>query len=192
MIKLLRELIRPYRGRLFIVLLAMLTEMAMSLAGPWPLKIVLDHAVGPHPTPDWLVGILGASFVEDRAALITLAALCILLIAAIGAIANYVHTYFTESIGQWVANDLRMRVYHHLEQFSLAYYDKAQTATILSTITDDINAIETFASSSTLGVVVDLMTIVGMVVVMFWLNFEFALIAIIITPFLLLFIMRFK
>jgi len=192
MVRLLRQLLRPYWGSLIIILLAMLTELAASLATPWPLKIVLDHAVGPHPKPDWLFRLLGKSIVEDPVALITVAALCILLIAVLGAAANYVHTYVTESVGQWVANDLRIRVYHHLEQFCLAYFDKNQTATILSTITDDINTIEDFASSSTLGVLVDLMTIVGMVIVMFVLNFEFTLIIIFITPFLLMFIIRFK
>ena len=49
-----------------------------------------------------------------------------------------------------------------------------------------------FASSATLSIVVDLMTIVGMLGIMFWLNWDFALIAVGVTPFLLLFVMRFK
>ena len=49
-----------------------------------------------------------------------------------------------------------------------------------------------FASSSTLSIVVDMMTIVGMLGLMFWLNWDFALIAVGVTPFLLLFVMRFK
>ena len=40
MIRLIRELIRPYRGKLLIILAAMLVETAMSLANPWPLKII--------------------------------------------------------------------------------------------------------------------------------------------------------
>ena len=48
MLRLIRELIRPYRGTLLIILLAMLVETAMSLATPWPLKIILDNVVGHH------------------------------------------------------------------------------------------------------------------------------------------------
>ena len=44
-----------------------------------------------------------------------------------GALASYVANYYTESVGQWVANDLRMRTYHHLERLSLGYFDTHQT-----------------------------------------------------------------
>ena len=69
----------------------------------------------------------------------------------LGAIASYVDIYYTESIGQWVANDLRVRVYHHLERLSFAYYDTHRTGALLSIITDDIATIQGFASSTTLG-----------------------------------------
>ena len=59
MTRLVRELLRPYRGWLVIILLAMLVETAMSLAGPWPLKIVLDSVVGHHPMPQWITHLLG-------------------------------------------------------------------------------------------------------------------------------------
>ena len=44
--RLIRSLVRPYRGTLCVILLAMLVETAMSVAGPWPLKIILDNVVG--------------------------------------------------------------------------------------------------------------------------------------------------
>ena len=52
--RLVRELLRPYRGWLVIILLAMLVETAMSLAAPWPLKVILDNVVGTHKAPEWL------------------------------------------------------------------------------------------------------------------------------------------
>jgi len=120
------------------------------------------------------------------------AALGAVLIAIIGSVASYIDNYYTESVGQWVAHDLRMRTYHHLQRLSLAYYDSHQTGQLLSTITDDIQTIQSFASSATLGIFVDLLTIVGMLGLMFWLNWDFALVAVGVTPFLLLFVSRFK
>jgi ABC-type multidrug transport system fused ATPase/permease subunit len=64
--------------------------------------------------------------------------------------------------------------------------------TLLSTITADVQTIQGFASSSTLGIVVDFLTIVGMLAIMFWLNWDFTLIAVAVTPFMLLIISRFK
>jgi subfamily B ATP-binding cassette protein MsbA len=62
----------------------------------------------------------------------------------------------------------------------------------LSTITTDIQTIQGFASSSTLDIFVDLLTIICMLALMFWLNWDFTLIAVGVTPFLLLFVSRFK
>jgi subfamily B ATP-binding cassette protein MsbA len=129
---------------------------------------------------------------KDKMGLALLAALATVLIAAIGSLADYIDNYFTESVGQWVAHDLRLRVYDHLHRLSLTFYDHQQTGPLLSTITNDVVTVQNFASSATLGILVDLLTIVMMLGLMFWLNWDFALIAVGVTPFLLLFVMRFK
>ena len=85
-----------------------------------------------------------------------------------------------------------MRVYDHLHRLSLTFYDHQQTGPLLSTITSDVATVQNFASSATLGILVDLLTIVMMLGLMFWLDWDFALIAVGVTPFLLLFVMRFK
>jgi ABC-type multidrug transport system fused ATPase/permease subunit len=190
---LIRTLVRPYRGTLLIILMAMLVQTAMSVAGPWPLKIILDNVVGSHKLAPWLADFLrpildGGSKMQIAAA----AALAVVFIALLGAIASYVANYYTTSVGQWVANDLRLRTYHHLQQLSLSYYDSHQTGTLLSTITSDVQTIQGFASSSTLGIVVDLFTIVAMLFIMFRLNWDFTLIALAVTPLMLLVVSRFK
>src|SRR5277367_520770 len=193
MIRLIRNLIAPYRWTLVIVFIAMLVETAMSLAGPWPLKIVLDNVVGSHHLPGWLDGFVkhvagGAGKMQIAA----MAAIAFVLIAAINALASYVDNYYTVSVGQWVAHDLRLRTYHHLQRLSLRYYESHQIGVILSTLTTDITTIQNFASSGTLGMLVDLFTIMGMLGLMFWLNFDFALTAIAVMPFMLLFVFRVK
>jgi len=195
LIPLLRDLVRPYRASLFFILVAMVVQTAMSLAAPWPLKIILDNVVGSHKLPWWLdeamkpvLSLTGSGKMHIAAA----AAIITVLIALVGALASYVANYYTESVGQWVANDLRMRTYHHLERLSLGYFDTHQTGSLLSTITTDIQTIQGFASSSTLSIVVDLFTILGMLGIMFWLNWDFTLIIVAVTPFMLLLASRFK
>jgi ABC-type multidrug transport system fused ATPase/permease subunit len=188
--RLVRELLHPYRGWLVIILLAMVVETAMSLAAPWPLKVILDNVVGTHKAPEWLAPFRSSLLGGNKMELAALAGIATVLIAALGAVASYIDNYYTESVGQWVAHDLRMRVYDHLQHLSLGYYDSHQTGALLSTITDDIKTIQGFASSSTLDIFTDLLTIVGMFGVMLWLEFDFALIAVALTPFLLLFVAR--
>jgi ABC-type multidrug transport system fused ATPase/permease subunit len=193
MLSLIRSLVRPYRGTLLIILTAMLVETGMSVAGPWPLKVILDNVVGSHKLAPWLADLLrplldGTSKMQIAAA----AAIAVVIIAVVGAIASYIANYYTTSVGQWVANDLRLRTYHHLQQLSLSYYDSHETGTLLSTITSDVQTIQGFASSSTLGMVVDLFTIVAMLFIMFRLNWDFTLIVVSVTPFMLLLVSRFK
>jgi ABC-type multidrug transport system fused ATPase/permease subunit len=193
MLRFIGGLIRPYRGTLVFIFLAMLVETAMSLASPWPLKIIIDSVVGHHKLTPWLERFIGP-LPDDSARLhvAVLAAAAFVVIAVIGAVASYIDNYYTENVGQWVAHDLRMRMYHHLQRLSLGYYGTHDTGTILSTLTTDIQTIQGFASSSTLSIMVDLLTIICMLGLMFWLNWDFTLIAIAITPFLLLFVARFK
>src|SRR5262245_50102531 len=192
MTRLVLELIRPYRGWLTIVFAAMLVETVMSLAAPWPLKIIIDNVVGTHKSLEWLAWMHNLPLGESKMRLAALAAIGAVLIAALGAVASYIDNYYTESVGQWVANDLRLKVYDHLHHLSLTYYDTHQTGTLLSTITDDVSTIQDFTSSTTLTMLVDLLTIIGILGVMFWLNWDFALIAVGVTPFLLWFVARFK
>jgi subfamily B ATP-binding cassette protein MsbA len=193
MIRLIRELLRPYRGQLVIILLAMLVETASSLASPWPLKVIIDNVVGSHKLPHGLDEIVRPMLEHgNKLRVAGLAALAFVLIALLGALASYIDNYYTESVGQWVANDLRLKTYQHLQRLSLGYYNTHETGTLLSTITTDIATIQSFASSSTLNILVDMLTIVSMLGLMFWLNWDFTLIAVAVTPFLLFFISRFK
>lgn len=193
MIGLIRTLVRPYRGTLLVILLVMIAQTAMSVAEPWPLKIVLDNVIGSHKLPLWLDHLLSPVLGRGTKMQIAFAAaIAAIVIASLGALASYVAHYYTTSVGQWVANDLRMRTYHHLQQLSLSYYDTHQTGSLLSTITADVQTIQSFASSSTLDIAIDALTIVGMLFIMFWLNWDFTLIAVAVTPFMLFFVARFK
>ncbi|HEX4573763.1 MAG TPA: ABC transporter transmembrane domain-containing protein, partial [Gemmatimonadales bacterium] len=153
--RLVLELAGPYRVWFVTILLAMLVETAASLAGPWPLKIVIDYAVGQQSVPAWVVRLLGPALTANGMALAGAAALGLVLLAVVGGVASYVDNYYTESVGQWVANDLRMRVYDHVERLSFNYYDTHQTGLLLSTMTDDVDTVQDFVSSSTLSILVD-------------------------------------
>ncbi len=193
MSSLIWSLLKPYRGSLMVILVAMIVQTAMSVAAPWPLKIVLDNVVGVHKLPTWLDDFLRPFMSSGtKMQIAAAAAIVTVLIALLGAAASYLANYYTTSVGQWVANDLRLRTYHHLQQLSLNYYNTHEMGTLLSTITSDVQTIQNFASSSTLGILVDMFTIVAMLIIMFWLNWDFTLIAVGVTPFMLLMVSRFK
>ena len=192
MTQLVLKLIRPYYAWLVVIFSAMLLETAMSIAAPWPLKIIIDNVIGKHKLPEFMGWLRDFSFGENTMALAGVAAAITVLIAVIAAVAGYIDNYFTESVAQNVANDLRQRLYHHLHRLSLKYYDTHTIGNLLSTITSDVGTVQSFASTALLSILIDSLTIVGMVGVMLYLNFDFALVAVGVTPFLLLFVARFK
>src|SRR5580700_1695803 len=193
MSRLVFELIRPYRGWLSIVFAAMLVQICASLAAPWPLKLVIDDALGSHHLPHWLDWAHEyGGFGKHTLGVALFAGAATLTIALVGAISSYIDNYYTTSVGQWVANDLRIRVYEHLHRLSLRYYDHAKIGALVSTITSDVATIQDVASSSTLDIVIDLITILFMVGLMFWLDWDFTLIAVALTPVILAFVFHFK
>jgi ABC-type multidrug transport system fused ATPase/permease subunit len=187
---LLRELLRPRRRSIAIILTATVLQMVMSLAAPWPLKVILDNVVGNHRPPKWIVWLLPMLGGASKAHIAAAAGIVTVIIAAVTGVALYVGSYFTESLSQCVGNDLRVRLYHHLQQLSLSYYDEHRVGAILSTLTGDVQTIQSFASVSTLNIFTDTLTLVGMVVVMLLLRWDFALIALAVTPLVVIFVLR--
>ena len=191
--RLILELIRPYRWPVAGIFAVLVVQIAMGLAAPWPLKVVLDSVIGHHPLPSWLHGLLQPLLGgEGRMHIAGLAAIMVIVIAVIAAIATYVANYLTETVGQRIGNDLRTRAYHRLQQLSLNYFDTHRVGPILSTLTDDVDTIQGFASASTLGIATDLLTIVGMLAMMLWLQWDFTLVALAVAPLLLLFVSRIR
>jgi subfamily B ATP-binding cassette protein MsbA len=118
------------------------------------------------------------------------AGIATVLIAVVMGGAIYVASYFAESLSQGIGNDLRLRLYQQLQRLSLAYYDTNRVGTILSTLTSDVQTIQSFASVSTLNIFTNTLTVLGMVVVMFMCRWDFTLIAVAVTPLLAIFVLR--
>ena len=187
---LLRELLRPYRRILAVILAATLVQMAMGLALPWPLKIILDNVVASHRPPAWIAWLLPMVGGTTKAHIAAAAGIATVAIALVSGAAFYVASYSTERLGQNIGNDLRVRLYHHLQELSLAFYDTNRVGTVLSTLTTDVQTIQSFLSTSTLNIGTDVLTLVAMIVVMFWLRWDFALIALAVAPLLIVFLLR--
>lgn len=157
-------------------------EAIANLLGPWPLKIVLDNVLKSRPAQGWLNQFILSFTGHDSLRVIEFAALAVLGIAVIGAACSYVEKYVTTSVGQWVMHDLRRAVYSHIQRLSLAYHVHKQTGDLISRVTSDIDAIQSFIASGLLGALISGVTLVGMLGVMLYLNWRFTLIALSVAP----------
>jgi ATP-binding cassette, subfamily B, bacterial len=176
------ELLRPHWGALALGLLAVAGEGAANLLEPWPLKIVLDEVLRSREShaavANWVHTLVGT----DKFAMLRFACVAVLAIAALDATASYLEKYLTTSVGQWISYDLRRRVYSHMQKLSLAFHDQERTGDLISRVTSDIDAIQSFITQGLLGILINLITLIGMISVMFYLNWRFTLIALSVAP----------
>jgi len=177
-------LLRPHWKTLTVAFIAVIGESAADLLEPWPLKVVFDYVLGSKKMPGWLTGIVDSVAGHNKLDILLFAAFSVIAIAAVGAISSYGEKYLTTSVGQWVMHDLRRTLYHHIQRLSLSYHDQKKTGDVISRVTSDIDAVQDFVSQALLGIVVNALTLIGMLAVMFYLNWRFTLIALSVAPFL--------
>ena len=175
-------LLRSHWKALIVALVAVIVEGLADLLEPWPIKIVLDNVLASHQLPGWLAGFVNAGFGPNKLAILNFAALSVVTIAVVGAIASYTENYLTTKVGQRVMLDLRQALYHHIQRLSFSFYDRNKTGDLISRVTSDVDAIQAFVASALLGILVDVLTLGGMLGVMFYLNWRFTLIALSVAP----------
>jgi len=187
----IRELLKPHKKALALGVLAAIGDGVANLLDPVPLKIVLDNVLKSKTPSGWpnnlIIGIAGT----DPFAIVKVAAIAVLVIALFGAICTYSEKVLTTRVGQWVMHDLRQTLYFHIQRLSLAWHDQKRTGDLVSTVTSDIDSIQTFISSNLLDALIDALTLLGMVCVMFYINWRFTLIALSVAPVLAVVVFRY-
>jgi ATP-binding cassette, subfamily B, bacterial len=178
-------LLRPHWTAMTLALVGVAGEAAASLLEPWPLKIVLDYLLQSRPLPGWMTPIVGW-IGGGTLAVLNVAVLAVALIAIGGAVGSYLNNYLTANSGQWVMHDLRRTLYHHIHRLSLAEHDEKRTGDLIGRVTSDIDSIQDFVTSALLGIVTSVLTLVGIIAVMLYLNWRFTLISLAVAPVLFL------
>ena len=187
----IRDLLKPYTKSLVLGILAALGGGVASLLEPWPLKLVLDNVLKSQPAQGWLNQLILSSMGDDKLAVLKFAAVAVIAIAIFGAICSYSQKSLTTTVGQWVLHDLRQALYFNMQRLSLAYHDQHRTGDLISRVTGDIDSIQSFITSGLLGALINIVTLVGMVGVMFYINWRFTLIALSVAPVLAVVVYRY-
>ncbi|MBI4165906.1 MAG: ABC transporter ATP-binding protein [Acidobacteria bacterium] len=179
------DFLRPHWKSLTLALVAVAGGAVTDLLKPWPLKIVLDYLLQSEPLPGWMSRVVGWMG-QDKLAVLNFAVSAVAVIAIVGALSSYLEKYLTSSVGQWVMHDLRRTLYHHIHRLSLAEHDEKRTGDLIGRVTSDIEAIQSFITTAMLGMLTSGLTLLGIIGVMFYLNWRFTLISLSIAPVLFL------
>lgn len=181
----------PYWWRMVLALFSGLGATAMDLLRPWPLKVVIDRVLSPHRQRHGLP--LETAFTAlargDRHTLLSICCSAILLISLLAALFGFGQAYWMGAAGQRVIFDVRCSLFAHVQRLSLGFHDRRQRGDLVARLTGDIQAIQALVVSGLLALVTNVLTLVGMVIVLLLLDWRFAVIALSVMP-VLIFVTR--
>ena len=164
-LKRLLKYVRPYWKALVGVSLLLLLRTGLMLLPPLVQKQVVDEVIAAADLSNLTV-LIGA----------------LIVIHALSQIVDFGDLYVRHAIGERFIFDLRVHIYEHLQQLSLAFYESTSTGELMSRVTNDVNALEQFVTHGVALTVVDLLRLLGASAVLLALNWRLALIMLIPLP----------
>jgi subfamily B ATP-binding cassette protein MsbA len=161
----LLQFVKPYWVRLAGAMICMIFVSAASAASAFLVKPVLDDV-----------------FFKKDLAMLKLIPLAIVGLFLLKGLFDYGQGYLMSFVGQRIITDLRERIYHHVHSLSLPFFTKNPTGVLMSRILNDVNLVQGAVSDSVTGLLKDIFTILGLVFVVFYRDWQLALIALVVFP----------
>jgi len=157
--------LRPHVLRIVVAVLAMVTVTATTLLLPFLGKVAIDRFIA----------------VDDVDGLMLVAGIMIGLVG-VGWFASYWQTYLSGWVGQHVVHAIRTDLYRRVLRQALAFFREERIGQIMSRLTHDVNALSEFVSTGAIHALNDLLTLAGVIVVMFLLEWRLAIAALLVVP----------
>ena len=173
-----RAHLRPHRTALATASLLTVAETAFDLLVPWPLKLVVDNAVGHHHVAGWLTPLTGSSPVR----ITVVAALATLLIAAASGVCMYLAVRLVAVAGQRIAETLRGLVFDRLLTLNLAFHDEHRSPELVNRLTSDVARVQTALTAWADIAIPQGLTLAGILTVLILVNPALAAAAALVAP----------
>jgi ABC-type multidrug transport system fused ATPase/permease subunit len=163
----LAALLRPYRGRVYIMLVAMVLAVAAGLAPPYLAGRAVDDGIRK--------GDLHA---------LTVIVVVFLVAAVVNWGASYIESYLVNWVGERALQDLRIQIFAHLQRLSVGFYSRNRAGVLISRLTNDVEALDQLVTDGVYTIFSAGLTLIGTAVVLFILDPELALVTFAVFPLL--------
>ena len=161
------SLLRPYRGRVAVTLVALVAGTAAGLAPPYLAGQAIDTGIA----------------TGDLSALNVIVA-AFLLSAVVYWAASYTQTYLVGWVGQRALQDLRERIYSHLQAMSIGFFTRNRPGVLISRLTNDVEALDTLVTDGVVTLISSTLTLLGVVIILLLLDLQLALVTFVTFPLL--------
>ena len=163
----LAQILAPYRWRVIAMFVALVAATAAALA-PAPLaKLAIDQGIQRHDTHA-----------------LDLIVVVFLISAVVYGIATYAQTYLVGWVGQRALQDLRLKLFAHLQSLSVGFYSRNRAGVLISRMTNDVEALDQLVEDGLATLIQSSLTLLGVVVILLVLNFHLALLTFLALPIL--------
>ncbi len=157
--------LRPYSTQLIIAMVGMVVVGGFNALQAYMVQPLLDEI-----------------FYKKDARLLNLLPLALLLVFFVKGIFYFVYSYLLERVGQSIIRDLRNRIYAHIHELSLAYFHKTPTGELISRIMNDVSLLQGAVSHALIRLLRDLFSVLGLLGVIFYMDWRLAFISLIFLP----------
>jgi ATP-binding cassette subfamily B protein len=161
----LAGLLRPYRGRVALMFVALAVATAAALAPPYLVGRAIDQGIraGDLDALTWIVVLfVGAALVNWGA--------------------TYAQTFLVNWVGQRALQDLRIRIFEHLQRLSIGFYSRNRAGVLISRMTNDVQALDQLVTDGVVILFGSTLTLVGTAGILLFMDVQLALITFISFP----------
>ena len=174
----------PYRLRLSLLLALSTLEVALRVLLPWPMKAVVDHAIGSVAPPQWLAAIAPAS----RESLLSLVVVLGLLIQMAHQSVLMAHTRLYSVTGHLMTRDIRQKLFMHLQALNLHHHSRTPVGDSVYRLEADASYLEQLLLRGLVPLTFSALTLVVMFGILMNINVSLALVSLSVVPFLFVWI----
>ena len=175
----LRAFLVPHWRAIGLALVLMTAEAAIDLLKPWPLKVTLDVIL----KRDALAG--------STLSLLVAISLLIVALAVFEGLFAYLAALQLNRAGRTLVFELRSALFDHIHRLSLQFHNRRSTGDVMTRVTSDVNNLREALTESVAEIVKNVLFLVGMGAVLFWLDWKLSLILLAATPVLCVAMIRY-
>jgi ABC-type multidrug transport system fused ATPase/permease subunit len=159
------RLLGPYRGRVALTFLAMLVATGAALVPPYLAGRAIDHGIRARDIGalELIVGLFLAA-------------------AVLNWVATYAQTYLVNWVGQRALQDLRARIFAHLQRLSVGFYSRNRAGVLISRMTNDVQALDQLVTDGVQTLFSSTLTLLGTAIILLFLDLELALVTFLVFP----------
>jgi len=184
------EDLRPYLWPLAALLVISLLAVPIALIFPLPIKLLVDNVLGSQPLPGYLTIFVGSQ--ASKSLGISLAISILLGAAVLTYLQNLVNVWYSNKVGNRMTLDVRAHLFRQMQRLSIAYHDTMGASDSAYRTLNDAPMLRSFGIDNIIPLTTSILTLAAMILVMVYLDWQLALIALLVSPLMFLLTVAFR